>query len=268
MRDEPCEFGCDDDACTPDPCVGRTCTTPPTDRCDDSDHLHVYDTVGSCSAGECTYASRALSCACADDACMTDPCPSVTCDQPPAAFCPSNTVRRSFAAIGTCSGGACSYEPTDAPCAFGCSNGSCNPDPCAGVQCTTPPNPSCPTSESLRTDQSPGTCLDGACSYEATVTICASDQHCTGGTCVDGEPPAVPDPVVPALTVECPVFQNSTITFMGLEASRSGRNESSGAHGPDGLLLARHGLHAVEYEALAATVPRRGGRGGRHPDLL
>ena len=216
-HDEPCAFGCSEDACAPDPCLGLTCTTAPDDSCDDAEHLHVYDTTGSCSAGECTYASRVLSCDCADDACTTDPCPNVTCNTPPGAVCPDDTTRRTFASVGTCSGGRCSYEPTDTPCEFGCSNGACNPDPCAGVQCTMPPAASCPTKSSRRTYRSPGTCDDGLCSYAATVTNCANDEECTGGVCVDnGEM----DPVVPTVTGECPEFRTARSPSWAWAASR------------------------------------------------
>lgn len=187
-HDEACAFGCTQGACAADPCAGQTCTSPPGDRCQDDGNLHVYDRTGSCEAGDCTYASRVVACTCTDDACTTDPCPSITCDRPPAASCTDANTLRSFAAIGVCSGGACSYEPSDSACPFGCEQGACNPDPCAGVTCTTPPGPSCPTSTSRRSHRSPGTCSQGTCSYMPLVTECESNQRCSSGACVDNAP--------------------------------------------------------------------------------
>jgi hypothetical protein len=48
----------------------------------------------------------------------------VTCDDAPAASCPSGTTLRTFEAVGTCSGGTCSYDSSDSSCTHQCSTAS------------------------------------------------------------------------------------------------------------------------------------------------
>ena len=163
-----------------DPCVGVNCNHPPAKACADAAHFTAYDPQGSCSGGTCSYTSRTIACTCEQNACTTDACDAVTCSTPPTPMCPDASTRRTFASTGTCSGGSCSYAHTDTKCGFGCSGGQCNPDPCAGVTCTTPPPATCASSTTVRKYASTGTCSGGKCSYKYT------DGTCTNQTCFDG----------------------------------------------------------------------------------
>jgi hypothetical protein len=60
-----------------------------------------------------------------------DPCDGVTCTSPPAAMCLDADTLRAYGA-GSCAGGACSYPPTDTPCAGGCQGGACASPGCDG----------------------------------------------------------------------------------------------------------------------------------------
>ncbi|HEY4185493.1 MAG TPA: hypothetical protein VGP07_10510 [Polyangia bacterium] len=164
-----------------DPCVGKTCGTPPASVCFDPTHLKAYDTVGSCAAGSCVYSSQMITCSCVGNACTADPCSTVTCSTPPAASCVNGTTRRTFAATGSCGGGSCTYASSDSPCAFGCAGGACLTDPCATVTCDTPPASTC-AGTLKRTFAATGTCTSGICSYAPTDAPCPSPQTCGGGS--------------------------------------------------------------------------------------
>jgi Cys-rich repeat protein len=161
-HDEPCPNGCADDACNDDPCIGVTCTTPPASYCTTANDLRVFDTPGTCTAGQCGYTFHSEFCAygCAAGACMNDPCIGVTCTTPPAAYCSGPSTRRSYQPTGTCTGGVCSYMPIDESCLYGCASGVC-------LECQTTAN--CPGGEWCNT----GTCVP-----------CNSDPHC-GASCQD-----------------------------------------------------------------------------------
>ena len=45
-----------------------------------------------------------------------DPCAGVTCNTPPAPTCANPTTQRTYASTGMCSGGTCTYAPTDTSC--------------------------------------------------------------------------------------------------------------------------------------------------------
>jgi hypothetical protein len=169
--DANCDFGCSDAACNADPCVGVVCDTPPDNGCQDPTHFIAYATSGTCDAGQCQYSSNVIDCECEDDACSTDPCETIVCNTPPTPSCFDANTRRSYAPNGTCSGGSCSYTPSNAPCSFGCSGGVCNADPCAGVTCNDPPGASC-VNTTLRTFEQTGSCSLGLCSYDSTDTSC------------------------------------------------------------------------------------------------
>ncbi|HWP09572.1 MAG TPA: hypothetical protein VNN72_27715 [Polyangiaceae bacterium] len=170
--DTPCDFGCANGACQPDPCIGVTCDAPPANTCENSGSLLAYDPIGSCMDGDCSYTSRGIPCTCTNDTCTTDPCASVTCNtpQPPTCFDPD--TQRVFKSTGTCSNGSCSYGYDDNPCDFGCSGGACNADPCNGVTCNDPPNPGCPMPGTLREFEALGSCDNGTCTYDHTDTFC------------------------------------------------------------------------------------------------
>lgn len=124
--DSTCSTGCADGACV-DACAGVACTTPPAPACTDDKTLRTFAQGGRCAMGSCSYQATDTPCpnGCADGTCKgVDLCAGVTCSAPPAATCVSG-ARRTFAATGTCASGACSYAPSDTPCANGCELGQC-----------------------------------------------------------------------------------------------------------------------------------------------
>jgi alpha-tubulin suppressor-like RCC1 family protein len=60
-----------------------------------------------------------------------DPCDEVTCVKPPEAECVAASTKRTYAALGTCSAGQCSYAPTDTVCPASCAEGACVGTPIA-----------------------------------------------------------------------------------------------------------------------------------------
>ncbi|MBK7862729.1 MAG: hypothetical protein IPJ65_29790 [Archangiaceae bacterium] len=162
-----------------------TCHTPPANTCLTSTTLRSFSTAGSCAGGSCTYAPSDSTCpfGCVNGACANDPCAGVSCNSAPARSCVGN-ASRTWAASGTCAGGACSYTYTDVPCANGCSGGTCNAPTCAGVSCNTPPAPSCTSANNLHTYYPAGTCNGSACSYASYDVTCS--QGCLNGACIAG----------------------------------------------------------------------------------
>lgn len=184
--DKACTFGCENGACKADPCTGISCNQPPASICKDANTKTTYAAKGSCSAGNCAYTATNSPCAfgCENGACKADPCAGVTCNQPPAATCKDPSTKTTYAGKGSCSAGNCGYTATDAVCAFGCQNGACNPDPCAGVTCNQPPTALCKDDNTKTTYAATGTCSDGDCSYKSTNTACGSNKLCEGdGIC-------------------------------------------------------------------------------------
>ena len=181
-QDTTCPFGCANGACTGNPCQGVTCATPPASTCVSPTTLRTFSSSGTCAGGACTYGSSDTTCpfGCASGACVNDPCQGVTCSTPPARTCLSPTTLRTFSPSGTCSGGGCSYTPSDMQCAFGCVAGACVNDPCQGVTCSTPPATTC-VGSAVRTFAATGTCASGACSYGFSDTPCPGG--CSNGAC-------------------------------------------------------------------------------------
>ncbi len=186
--DTGCPFGCESNACVPDPCRDVTCESPPDPVCM-GDILRSYAAVGSCSDGSCSYAHVDTTCAagCTEGACVDDPCGGVVCMSPPASVCADASTLRTYASSGSCVDEACRYGHVDTSCVFGCDEGACAPDPCADVVCTAPPAPACTDADTLRTHAASGTCHDGDCSYEHVDTTCPFG--CEGGACA-------PDPCI------------------------------------------------------------------------
>ena len=178
-----CPFGCANGACTGNPCQGVTCNTPPASTCLNPTTLRSFSSGGTCAGGACSYTPADTTCpfGCASGACVNDPCTGVTCNMPPARTCLNTTTLRSFSPTGSCSGGGCSYAPSDMMCAFGCASGACQNDPCAGVTCTTPPATTC-VGNSVRTYSAAGTCTTGTCGYTFTDSACPGS--CSNGACV------------------------------------------------------------------------------------
>lgn len=199
-----CKYGCKQDACDGDPCVGKTCSAPPANTCADANHLTVYEVPGSCSNGECSYATHLEYCGfgCSNDVCDGDPCVGKTCNSPPANFCTDTTNLEAYTVPGTCSNGVCSYAHHEEFCTYGCLLGACQGDPCQGMTCTTPPASYCAGPNTLRKYQLNGTCTNGSCVYSSTdlacpfgcvngackdcvvSTDCGGSQWCNAGTCI------------------------------------------------------------------------------------
>jgi hypothetical protein len=116
----------------------------------------------------------------------------------------SNLKWDAWQTVADCTAGQlCQYDAGAAwcaACAFGCSGGACNPDPCQGVTCNTPPDDVCLNGTTLRDYNATGTCSGGSCSYgyndvtcsygctsQAGPDVCAGDP-CQGVTC--NTPPA------------------------------------------------------------------------------
>jgi photosystem II stability/assembly factor-like uncharacterized protein len=186
------------------PCDASSCRTPPSPLCIDASRLRTFAGVGTCAGGECTYATTVLTCAngCQGGACVADPCGAITCNTPPPSECADPAHLRTFAAVGTCSGGACTYAGTKSSCASGCQNGACAASPCDGVTCLTPPPTACVDDNTLRTFAAAGTCEGGDCSYAPTDTACP--MGCAAGACLEDPCAAVTCDAPPASTCADP----------------------------------------------------------------
>jgi len=99
-----------------DSCDDTVCDSPPANGCEGPDQFRAYDTIGSCTRGECDYHSQLIDCSCQSDACATDPCLGVTCDSPPKPHCKGAHAQTSYASTGTCVQGSCSYPSSDDAC--------------------------------------------------------------------------------------------------------------------------------------------------------
>ena len=127
-----------------------------------------------------------------DEGCFSggDPCLALACVSPPEPACEGGAVR-TWGSPGACAEGECSYEPTDEPCAHGCKDGACQPDPCLGVPCSTAPSVCW---------KLPGTCAEGLCTFEPNDGVgcddadpCTIDDACLSGACV-GTPQPCDEP--------------------------------------------------------------------------
>ena len=132
--DDVCEAGVCEAA--PDPCAETVCDAPPEAMCDGNTAM-TYAAEGTCADGVCSYTETATDCGddvCTDGACVQapDPCDGVVCEDPPGASCDGD-VAVSYASVGTCDGGNCSYaEEATVDCTDSgqvCFEGSCvDPD--------------------------------------------------------------------------------------------------------------------------------------------
>ena len=169
----------------PDACINKPCDSPPDNGCVSGSKFKAYDTVGSCKDGDCSYASHEIACTCKSDACTTDPCVGAPpCDSPPAPKCLDADTLTKYASAGTCTAGSCSYGTIDVPCSFGCADGACKGDPCAGVMCDKQTPAICKDATTVETYAASDTCSKGKCSYAATDAACAANKACGGaGLC-------------------------------------------------------------------------------------
>ena len=176
---------CANGACTSNPCLGVTCAAPPQNYCANATNLAVYDIPGSCSGGTCSYTTHNQYCqfGCAGKVCNGDPCSGVSCTTPSASYCSDATHLTVYDTPGACSTGLCSYPSHVAFCQFGCVNGQCANDPCAGVSCSTPPASYCSGATTLHVSSPSGTCSNGACSYTGSDQSC--QYGCSNGVCLN-----------------------------------------------------------------------------------
>lgn len=136
-----------------DACVGTACNTPPANLCADAGHLTAYDKVGGCVDGKCSYTSRSIECACQGDACTSDPCGGIVCNEPPKPFCSASNMLSVFQSTGACDGGSCDY-------------------PLASDRACSAATPFCAV---FNGEPACGECVDD--------TLCGA-WHCSGGKCV------------------------------------------------------------------------------------
>jgi hypothetical protein len=170
------------DTCTAGACKGApmACTTPRAPACLDGTHLQTYDNPGVCNGGRCVYTQETVTCGsggCANNACQTDPCASITCNTPPSVC---------YGAAGTCSMGSCSYPPNTASCNDGdaCTDGdTCSGGVCAGVPklCNTPDADTCKDANTATVHDRIGRCTAGTCGYAVHYVSCPAG--CTNGAC-------------------------------------------------------------------------------------
>jgi hypothetical protein len=235
--DQVCEHQCDvaTGLCQGDPCVGVACQSPPN---------ACFHANGTCSAGACVYtAANSLNCddgnpCTTDDTCQEGACRGTPkdCNSPPAAACLSSSTLRQWEPVGTCDmSGNCRYDPRDVSCEYGCVNGQCQNDPCAGGcddgnQCT---NDWCEPMVGCHHDPANGascasgsgdcpvgvcsgsTCLPQAgvtCMAEIDVDLCADVEVAgvcsSSGECVVEEvPPQFFCPGCPGICLQCYFIQ-------------------------------------------------------------
>lgn len=165
----------------PDACSDVVCDSPPASDCESPTSFKTYDTVGTCEDGVCSYAYQTIDCYCQDGACRTDPC-LATCPAAPQPECKNADTLTTYADSDTCMAGVCSYVVTDYTCNFGCSGDACNPDPCEGVLCLSPPAAHCKNPSTAVSYATSGTCSEGVCSYVPTEVAC--DHGCGVGQCL------------------------------------------------------------------------------------
>jgi len=173
-----CAQACDAGVCVGEPCAGVFCDRPQAPACTVASHLRVFESVGVCSLGACSYQSTVVECpgGCNEGVCAGNLCAGVSCTAAPAASCIASNVLRVYEQPGSCAVGACRYQPRDVTCAQQCSGGACVNDPCAGVSCEQPPVSTCVTAKIIRTFAAIGTCqASGACEYPATDSACPTE---------------------------------------------------------------------------------------------
>lgn len=211
--DEACDRGCNDDTgvCRGDPCAGMACNTPPSacffaaGMCREGACEYMVNNAGVCDDNKpCTTGDR-----CEEGACVGD---QTVCDSAPEALCVDATTRRFWNAQGTCNQatGGCEYMQQEQQCPFGCQDGACRGDPCAGIVCDTPPAAQC--------FEQMGTCTNGVCQYATVPGSCNDNDPCTGndtcssGTCA-GTPQVCTSPP-PATCLDATTLQTFTMNGM------------------------------------------------------
>lgn len=163
-------------------CAAGSCQYPQAVNCDDQNvcTTDVCSETGGCSNTFNTIGCNDNNLCTTGDTCSFGNCggTAVVCNDPPDDYCTGATVRR-YELTGTCTDGTCGYEFTDYLCAFGCTAGKCDGNPCEGIVCNNPPS-GCYVGT--------GTCADGTCTYGfANGTACSDNSECTvADKCLDG----------------------------------------------------------------------------------
>ena len=88
-------------------CQGIACWDPPGQTCakGQDDSLSVYNAVGWCAAGSCSYAAREEECiggTCTDGLCEETPCLGTTCAEAPDYRCADENTLVVYNPIGYC----------------------------------------------------------------------------------------------------------------------------------------------------------------------
>lgn len=116
-QDTECPFGCADQACLPDPCVGVVCDSPPADECSDLNTLRSFQHASTCYAGKCDYSYLDTPCAYG--------CSAGICLQPWNASLPTGLVDLTYQLSGGCQYKLCSPSYGCSPyCGLNCRGGS------------------------------------------------------------------------------------------------------------------------------------------------
>lgn len=213
VRDCDDEFEvCEDGACRDRlPCDGVVCNRPPAASCRGT-LLNVFEPLGACADGRCSYTLRSQECSDTDQICQggacvdPDACFGVVCDEIPGTTCRGNTVVSYRAGVCQLPGGDCSYPEVTLDCAATgrtCVDGSCElTDPCAGVTCLTAPAPECLDGIAVEY-LAPGECNPetGLCEYDPSVDDCTAVPSftCNAGVCEFADPCA-------SIECEAPAF--------------------------------------------------------------
>ena len=110
-----------------------------------------------------------------------DSCEGVVCFTRPAPTCDGSELI-TYASLGECVGGSCTYAETRTACASGCEAGECTV-PCVDVVCDDPPAPECDGDAVITFS---GVCDEatGECVYTGDAPVeCGSRDICVDGAC-------------------------------------------------------------------------------------
>ena len=194
-------------ACVDADCQFLTCDEPPEDTCEGNVAVQ-YPRLGTCDEQtvECNYEAQRTDCeeqgdACVDGACVSL-CAGVVCNLPPANIC-EGEVSVSYAEVGDCSAGLCTYEETRQDCAslgLPCIDGLCQLA-CDDAACVSPPNDTCSEDNTeIIFYERAGACDDtDTCVYPESGRV---DCAASGEVCVNAE--CVPDPACEGVTCDVP----------------------------------------------------------------
>ncbi len=230
----PCdgELVCENGECVPprvDPCADDPCGLIPPPACaPDGTTIIEFSGPAQCLAAEgrpvCIFNEAQTPCEqgqrCLDGVCEeagADPCEPNPCVNAPRAFCDFEGDRQVGVSPGRCQemAGAvmCDYDLVAEACdpELRCEQGVCVevvPLVCDPNPCEEPPEDRCVDVNTLLQYADLGACREegfaAACEYEAQRVLCADDQVCRDGACVEaGANPCAPNPCVDAPEPSC-----------------------------------------------------------------